>query len=140
MIAPKLTPAQRKGIDAYVVARASYSAWQPAVNPHASAVADGQKLIAELTDEQAADEEVLLAGYRFSVPVSAKRIKRTIINVPALFKKLGQAWVLKHCAPSLGDFDKALEPDKRAPFVKEERVLSRIIGEPVQSVAISRAA
>jgi len=140
MIAPKLTPGQRKAIDAYVVARASYSAWQPAVNPHASALAKGQKLIAELADEQNADEELILAGYRFSVPVSAKRIKRTLINIPALFTKLGKAWVQKHCAPSLGDFDKSVEPDERAPFVKEERVLSRIIGEPVQAVPMSKAA
>jgi len=140
MIAPKLTAGQRKAIDAYVVARASYSAWQPAMNPHAGAVEDGEKLIAKLADAQAPEEEIILAGFRFSVPVSAKRIKRTLINIPALFKKLGKEWVLKHCAPSLGDFDKAVEPDEQAPFVKEERVLSRIIGEPVQSVPMSKAA
>jgi hypothetical protein len=140
MIAPKLTPGQRKSIDAYVVARASYSAWQPSLNPHAQAVADGQQLIANLAEKEPAHEELILAGYRFSVPVSAKRIKRTLINIPALFKKLGKAWVEKRCAPSLGDFDKSVEPDERAPFVKEERVLSRIIGEPVQAVPMSKAA
>ena len=140
MIAPKLTPAQRKAIDAYVAARASYSAWRPAVNPHAEALAEGEKLILDLTDKQDAKDEVLLVGYRFSVPVGPKRIRRTLIKIPALFKRLGKQWVQKHCAPSLGDFDKALEPDERALFVKEERVLSRIIGEPVQAAPISKVA
>jgi len=140
MIAPKLTAGQRKAIDAYVVARASYSAWQPAVNPHANAVAEGQRLIAELAGAEPAEEEVILAGFRFSVPVSARRTKRTFIDIPRLFRRMGHQWVHKYCVPSLSDFDRAIEPKERALYVKEERVLSRIIGEPVQAVPMSKAA
>jgi hypothetical protein len=69
-----------------------------------------------------------------------KRLRRTVVNVPALFKRLGAAWVAKHCAPALGDLDKALDPAERAKFIQESRDLSRIVGEPVEATALSRAA
>ena len=103
-------------------------------------LAELQKQVMEIADGQPADQEVLLAGYRFTVPVGMKRIKRTIVNLPALFKRLGQPWVVKHCAPSLSDLDKALEPVERAKYLEESRELSRIVGEPVESPALSRAA
>jgi hypothetical protein len=140
LISPKLTPAQRKVIDAYVVERRDFGNWRPAANPFAARLADLQKQVTEMTDKVPADEEVLLVGYRFTVPIGMKRIRRTIVKLPALFKRLGQAWVLKHCIPSLGDLDKALEPAERAKFIEESRDLSRIIGEPVASSALSIAA
>jgi len=139
MITPKLTPAQRKTIDEYAEVRASAAAWRPAVNPHAARLAELQKHVMDLADLQPADAEVLLVGRRFSVPVGMRRIKRTIINLQQLWNRLGKEWMLKHCAPSLGDLDKALEPEDRAHFIDEERTLSRIIGEPVQAIAAAAA-
>lgn len=131
MKSPKLTPAQRKLVDEYAEVREKVAAWQPAANPHAARLAELTKAIIEFTDEQPADEEVLLAGNRFRVPVGMKRVSREIVNLPKLFKRLGRAWVEEHCKPNLGDLDKALTPEERQPFIVESRSLSRIVGKPV---------
>jgi hypothetical protein len=127
-------------IDEYSDVRAAAAAWKPATNPHASRLFALEKEIARLADLQPPDAEVLLTGFHFSVPVGMKRIRRTIVNVSKLFARLGNDWVLKHCAPSLGDVDKVLEPAERSQYIAEERILSRIIGEPVQAQAKRRAA
>lgn len=139
-VTPKLTLAQRRMIDEYADVRAAAAAWKPATNPHAARLAQLSAEIGRLADLQPADAEVLLAGFHFSVPVSMKRIRRTIKSLPALFARLGNEWVMKHCAPGLGDVDKVLEPAERAEYIDEARTLSRIIGEPVQAQAKRKAA
>jgi hypothetical protein len=140
MTQPKLTPAQRKLIDEYAETRAKVAAWKPAVNPHAARLAALVVEITKLTDREPADEEVLLAGYHFSVPVGMKRIKRTIVRLKQLFRRLGSEWVEEHCQPNLGDLDKALAPEERSEFVEESRELSRIIGVPLAAQPKTKAA
>lgn len=140
MITPKLTPGQRKLVDDYAAARRDCASWRPSVNPFAARLLELEKQIMELADKQPAEQEVFLTGVSYAVPIGTKRVRRTIINVAALFKKLGKEWVLKNCIPSLGALDKALEPEERAAFVSESRDLSRIIGAPVSRAAASKAA
>jgi len=131
LIVPKLTPNLRRLVDEYADTLNKVAAWKPAVNPDIARLAELSSQIRAATDRQPAGEELLLRGLKYDLPVGAKRIKRTIINIPRLFRKMGMAWVEEHCAPALGDLDKALTEDERAGYVKEERILSRIIGQPV---------
>lgn len=127
----KLDAVGRALIDEYGDVCLRVSAWCPVVNPDIARKSEIERLITQLTDRQPADEEVMLVGTRYSLQIGAKRVRRTVKNVAKLFATLGKAWVEKHCLPSLGDIDKALEPDERAPFIDEQRILSRIIGSPV---------
>lgn len=135
MITPKLSPSLRKLVDEYADTLNKVAAWKPAVNPDVARLAELSAQITQLTDTKPADEEIVLVGYRFQIPVGMKRIRRTIVRIPQLFRRLGMAWVQEHCAPSLGDLDKALTENERAQYVQESRALSRIIGKPVTTEA-----
>lgn len=141
MTVPKLTPPQRRLLDEYAELRAKVASWKPPANPDAARLAELSTQVLALADQQPADAEVLLVGNAFSVPVGMKRVKRSIVNLPKLFKRLGRAWVETHCQPSLGDLDKAeLTAEEKAEFVNESRELSRIIGTPAMALPKRKAA
>lgn len=140
MKSPKLTPGMKRLVDEYAEVRQKVAAWRPPANPHAARLKELEGAIADLADKAPADEEVLLVGYHFVVPVGMRRVKRTIVEVAKLFKRLGMEWVYAHCQPNLGDVDKALSEDERKAFISESRELSRIIGTPVTAQVQSKAA
>lgn len=140
MIKPKLSPKLKHLVDEYSDLIAKTAAWRPAVNPHLARLVEVTGEIVKLSDLQPADAELLFVGYNFVLPVGMRRIKRTIINLPKLFKRLGAEWVEAHCQPGLGELDKVLQVEERAEFIEESRELSRIIGRPVMAEAVRKAA
>jgi hypothetical protein len=132
MIIPKLTPAQRVLVDEYAEVRDRCLAWKPATNPHMARYFELSQVVLGWFEEQPADETLLATGNVYSIPVSARRRSRSLVNLPKLFKKLGMKWVLEHCRPSLTDIDRApLPAEVLATFIVEARDGPRTLGEPV---------
>jgi hypothetical protein len=135
----KLTPDQRKEIDEYVEVRAKCMAWQPAVNPFAARLAELEPKLLAMAESLDAKEASVLHGNKYVVPISGRERKRTILQVPKLFKKLGMKWVVANCKPTLKAVEKALSAKEFKAFVSEEQTGPRNLGEPVQQAAVKAA-
>jgi hypothetical protein len=141
MIIPKLTPAQRALVDEYAQVRDRCLGWKPATNPHMARYFELGQVVLGWFDGQPADEPILATGFSYSIPVSARRRSRSLINLPKLFKKLGMKWVLEHCRLSLTDIERApLPAEVLATFIVEARDGPRTLGEPVAAVTKDKAA
>lgn len=127
----KLTPAQRADVDAYVEARARWKSWQPPVNPHAARYNELQVKILAWFEKESAEAAFIAEGVKYRLPVTMRKNKRTLKNIAALFRKLGQKWVAEHCEPTLDAVEHAIAEDKLDLYIDEERTGSRTLGEPV---------
>jgi hypothetical protein len=142
VIEPKLNPDQRKLVDEYVEVRKHCAAWKPSVNPHAARLAQLEPLLTEMAgfNPVQAKETFVLRGDQFVVPLSARRLKRTILQIPKLFKLLGTKWVAEHCAPTLTDLEKSSLTEKQLKsFILEEQSGQRTLGEPAELAAVKAA-
>jgi hypothetical protein len=63
------------------------------------------------------DRIIRAEGKMFDVEVSACAIERTITNMPALFRRLGQKMFLELCKFSLAKLDEYIAPVEQSPFV-----------------------
>lgn len=140
MIEAKLTPEQRKLVDEFAEARQRCMAWTPAVNPHAARRQELEKLILSWFENSEAAEPIIAAGNRYTVPVSIRENRRTLILIPKLLKRLGQKWVVENFKPTLTSIEKALTKEELQKYMNEERSGPRTIGEPVQHQAALKAA
>ena len=136
----KLTAEQRRLVDEFSEVRARVIAWRPAVNPDAARFAELNQQLVALAANMDPAEATVLKGYRFLVPVSACERKRTIVKIPALFRKLRAKWVAEHCKPTLTAIEKALSKEDLVRYVEESRSGPRSLGEPAAVTSVPKTA
>ena len=140
MVEPKLSPDQRKLVDEYVEVREKCRAWRPEVNPNAARLAELQPLLIALAGSTDPERPLTLKGKKHVVPVSRCELRRTILRIPALFRRLGAKWVAEHCKPTLTALEKSpLSPEELASFIHQDRTGPRTLGEPVPLAAVKAA-
>ncbi len=127
-----LTAEQKRLVDEYVEVREKWKSWQPPVNPHAARFAELKVRILGWFEKEPADVAFIAEGKSFKLPISARERKRTLKNLPALLRKLGQKWIAENCMPTLGAVEKAIPAEKLSLYIDEERSGPRNIGEPVR--------
>jgi hypothetical protein len=130
----KLTKAQLTLlIDEYGDLKQQADLWQPSVNPHLQRLAEVEAQLLALQAEADPEQPIVLDGARWKVPISTCRKQAKLIasRLPVLFKRLGQAWVLENCAPTLAAVKAALPKDQHKSFIAESRGTVRTVGNPV---------
>ena len=76
-------------------------------------------------DAHPADKPFIEEGLRYSLEISEKANKRTIVKMTALFKILGQRMFLKLCGFALKDVDENIPVTRHREFLVEEQTGSR---------------
>ena len=134
-----MEPTRAQLIDEFAELREKVKRWKPNVNPHLARFAELEATILGWYEKTPADTAAIAEGERFKLPISACAVKRSIRNVAAFFKLVGQRKFLSICSITLGAIEKELPKDQRAKFITSEQSGARRIGEPVQ-IEIAEAA
>lgn len=122
-----LTGEQRAKVDEYGRLKASIPA---AVYEKIKAGEILRKEIESWYAGQPAEDEFVARGRRWQVLVSARAMKRTIINMNRLCEFLGIAKFLVLCAFRLEDVDRYVPDPQRAEVLKIDRTGPRTVGAP----------
>lgn len=93
-------------------------------SPKITRAAELRKILQRYCANDPADEQCLLYGNEYAAVLSAKA-REHIINMPKLYKLLGNKLFLEHCSFALKDLEK-LSVDKTG-IVTEERSGSRVV-------------
>lgn len=120
--------------DEYSEVRQRVMAWRPNVNPNAQRFSD---LAAELLKRHAddpSDQQIVVEGGRFRVPISARENDSKIIDPKALYnrlKRFGMETIIGSYSITLTNVRKLLPKAEHAKYISTERTGNRTIGEPV---------
>jgi hypothetical protein len=134
---PKPEPAL---VDEYAGLREKMKAWKPSVNPHAARFAELGALILKCYEEYPAAEPTVAEGFRYRLPITARRFERKIIDLAGFLKKVGRQKFLSMCNVTLGAVEKEIPEGKRALYISTKQSGPRQIGEPVTREAVERRA
>jgi hypothetical protein len=132
---PQVTPEEAL-IDEYCELAEKMAAWQPALNPHAARFAEVSSLILGRYAQAPADRSILAPGARYLLPISAGRMKRSVVNLEKFFKAVGRQAYLEMCRPTLGNVEKAIPKEKQSLYIAESQTGNRTIGRPVRREAV----
>jgi hypothetical protein len=132
-------PTRAQLVDEFAELREKVKQWRPNVNPHLARFCELGAIILSWYEKTPADEGIIAEGERYKLPISARHVKRSIRNVAAFFKLVGQRKFLTICSVTLGAIEKEVPKDLRGKFIASEQSGPRTIGEPVQ-IEIAEAA
>jgi hypothetical protein len=126
---------RQQTVDRYAELYYKVRAWKPDVNPH---LEEFNKLKATILDwykDGEAERGYLAQGAIYSVPVSQRENKRSVINAAGLLKRIGLKRLAEIWEPTLGLISKEVPKEKVGEYVKCERTGPRTLGEPVAKEA-----
>jgi hypothetical protein len=107
-----------------------------AFKPTAERKLELEKEIASWYGEEPADREFVAEGRFYSVQVSARGLKRTIVDMTKLFAAAGKARFLQICTVPVGAIDREFPVEKRKAFLAEERTGRRNVDVVAKETAV----
>jgi hypothetical protein len=111
-----------------------------AFKPTAERKLELEKEIAAWYDGEPAECEFVVEGRFYSARISARALKRTIVDMAKLFLLAGKARFLQLCTVPLGAIDREFPLDKRQAFLAEERKGRRSVDVVAKETASRRLA
>lgn len=135
-LAPPIPAIDPALVDEYCDLREKMKAWRPALNPHAARFAELGSLILASADPLPANRPIVAAGARWTLPITARRIQRSVINLAGFFRVVGRDRYLELCSPTLASVEKEIPAEQRAKYIVEAQTGHRTLGEPVRAELI----
>ena len=118
-------------VDEYGEISQKMALWAPPLNPHAQRFAELQLQILSWYQDEAAEQKFIAEGARFKVPVKARKLNRTVVNIPKLLKIFGLKKIAELWEPPLNVIEREIPKDKLELYITEERTGNRALGAPV---------
>ena len=118
-------------VDEYGEISQKMAPWAPPLNPHAQRYTELQIQILSWYQNEPAEKKFIAEGARFKVPVTARKLHRTVVNIPKLLKIWGLKRIAELWEPPLNVIERELPKDKHSLYITEERTGTRALGAPV---------
>jgi hypothetical protein len=129
---PAIDPAL---IDEYCDLREKMKAWKPSLNPHAARFDELKTLILASVEKEPANRPIVAPGTRWTLPITARHIQRSVVNLAAFFKVVGRDRYLELCSPTLAAVENEISAEQVGRFITSAQTGGRTIGEPVRAEA-----